>query len=63
MSDVVEYEAISFKFRPVAQGEIAPEYTWTMHEDGSLECTELPNPYKGLMTISEARAKHAETGA
>jgi len=52
MTNAVEYEAISFKFRPIDQGEIAPEYVWTMHKDGSLDCTEFTNePHTGQITL------------
>lgn len=42
MCDRVQYEVSCWKFRPVALGEIVPEYEWRFGDDG-VECVELPH--------------------
>lgn len=42
MCDRVQYEVLCWKFRPIAQGEIAPEYEWVFSDSG-VECVEKPH--------------------
>lgn len=41
-SNAVEYQALCFKFKPIAQGTIMPEYQWVFHEDGSVAAEIVP---------------------
>lgn len=35
-ADVIEYTAISEHFRPIAEGEITPEYDWIFTSEGDM---------------------------
>lgn len=57
MSNAVEYQAVSFKFRHIEPGEVIPEYTWTLGQDGSLECKEVTDVSRGWMSLREAHSR------
>lgn len=42
IADVIEYEAISWRFREISEGEVLPEYQWAFNDDtGELSVKEV----------------------
>lgn len=39
----VQYHAVSYKFREIEHGEIAPAYNWYIRDDGTFDAVELPH--------------------